>query len=68
MKEDKDTDKKHIGFVIGDKFNYSKEVTSKNNDGVDIYALASVCCKAIQEQQKIIEQLQEKIERLESDK
>lgn len=68
MKEDKDTDKKHIGFVIGDKFNYSKEVTSKNNDGVDIYALASVCCKAIQEQQKIIEQLQEKIKRLESDK
>ena len=68
MKEDKDTDKKHIGFVIGDKFNYSKEVTSKNNDGVDIYALASVCCKAIQEQQNIIEQLQEKIKRLESDK
>ncbi|MBQ9023819.1 MAG: tail fiber domain-containing protein [Bacilli bacterium] len=68
MKTDKDTDKKHIGFIIGDKFNYSKEVTSKNNDGVDIYALASVCCKAIQEQQKIIEQLQQKIKRLESDK
>lgn len=68
MKEDKDTDKKHIGFVIGDKFNYSKEVTSKNNDGVDIYALASVCCKAIQEQQELIEKLQEKIKRLESDK
>ena len=68
MKEDKDTDKKHIGFVIGDKFNYSKEVTSKNNDGVDIYALASVCCKAIQEQQEQIKELQEKIKRLESDK
>ena len=68
MKEDKDTDKKHIGFVIGDKFNYSKEVTSKNNDGVDIYALASVCCRAIQEQQEQIKQLQEKIKRLESDK
>ena len=68
MKDDKDTDKKHIGFVIGDKFNYSKEVTSKNNDGVDIYALASVCCKAIQEQQEQIKELQEKIKRLESDK
>ena len=68
MKEENDTDKKHIGFVIGDKFNYSKEVTSKNNDGVDIYALASVCCKAIQEQQEQIKQLQERIKRLESDK
>lgn len=68
LKSDKDTDKKHIGFVIGDKFNYSEEVTSKNNDGVDTYSFASVCCKAIQEQQKIIEQLQERINRLESDK
>lgn len=68
LKSDKDTDKKHIGFVIGDKFNYSEEVTSKNNDGVDTYSFVSVCCKAIQEQQKIIEQLQERINRLESDK
>ena len=64
MKEDKDTDKKHIGFVIGDKFNYSKEVTSKNNDGVDIYALASVCCKAIQEQQEEIDLLKQEIKLL----
>ena len=68
MKEDKDTDKKHIGFVIGDKFNYSKEVTSKENDSVELYSYISVCCKAIQEQQEQIKQLQEKIKRLESDK
>lgn len=68
LKSDEDTEKKHIGFVIGDKFNYSKEVTSKDNDGVDIYSFISVCCKAIQEQQKQIEQLQERIKRLESDK
>ena len=28
LKSEKDTDKKHIGFVIGDNYNYSKEVTS----------------------------------------
>ena len=68
MKEENDTDKKHIGFVIGDKFNYSKEVTSKENDSVELYSYISVCCKAIQEQQEQIKQLQERIKRLESDK
>ena len=68
MKEENDTDKKHIGFVIGDKFNYSKEVTSKENDSVELYSYISVCCKAIQEQQEQIKQLQERIERLESGK
>ncbi len=68
MKTDEDTDKKHIGFVIGDKFNYSKEVTSKENDSVELYSYISVCCKAIQEQQEQIKQLQERIKRLESDK
>lgn len=65
--------KKHIGFVIGDKYNYSKEVTSNKNDGVDLYSFVSVCCKAIQEQQEQIEQqnnliqsLVERIEKLEA--
>ena len=61
MKTDEDTDKKHIGFVIGDNYNYSEEVTSKNNDGVDIYSFVSVCCKAIQEQQKEINLLKQEI-------
>ena len=60
LKNEKDTDKKHIGFVIGDNYNYSKEVTSIDNQGVDNYSFTSLCCKAIQEQQEIIEQLQEK--------
>lgn len=62
--EDDDT-KKHIGFVIGDSYKYSKEITSKHNDGVDIYSFVSVCCKAIQEQQEEIEQLKARIEKLE---
>lgn len=62
---EKDTDKKHIGFVIGDKYNYSEEVTSNDNTGVDTYSFISLCCKAIQEQQKLIEELQDKVEKLE---
>lgn len=58
MKFENDEDKKHIGFVIGDKFKYREEITSKENDGVDVYSFVSVCCKAIQEQQEQIEKLQ----------
>lgn len=65
LKSEEDNTKKHIGFVIGDDFKYSKEITSTENDGVDTYSFISVCCKAIQEQQEMIEQLQEKIKELE---
>lgn len=58
FKSEKDTDKKHLGFVIGDKYNYSKEVTNNNNTGVNNYAFTSLCCKAIQEQQEQIDDLQ----------
>lgn len=60
LKSEKDTDKKHIGFVIGDNYNYSKEATNNDNTGVDNYSFTSLCCKAIQEQQEQIEILQEK--------
>ena len=65
MKSESDTDKKHIGFVIGEKYKYRKEVTSKENNGVDTYSFVSVCCKAIQEQQEQIEILQNKIKEME---
>lgn len=61
LKSEKDTDKKHIGFVIGDDYKYAKEVTSIDNTGVDNYSFTSLCCKAIQEQQQQIEQLQKEI-------
>lgn len=64
LKNEQDTDKKHIGFIIGDDFNYSKEVTSIDNQGVDNYSFTSLCCKAIQEQQEIIENLQKQIDEL----
>lgn len=49
LKIEDDGTKKHIGFVIGDNYKYSKDVTSEKNDGVDIYSFVSLCCKAIQE-------------------
>lgn len=68
FKDEKDTDKKHIGFVIGEKYNYAKELTSKANDGADVYSLASVCLQAIKEQQKMIEDLQKEIKLLKGEK
>ena len=67
-KTENDKDKKHIGFVIGDNYNYSKEVTSLDNTGVDNYSFTSLCCKAIQEQQKQIEELKKEIEKLKGEK
>lgn len=67
LKEENDDDKKHIGFVIGDKYKYSKEITSKDNCGVDAYSFISVCCKAIQEQQEQIETLKKEIDSLKGD-
>ena len=68
LKTENDIDKKHIGFVIGDRYNYSKEVTSLDNTGVDNYSFTSLCCKAIQEQQKQIEELKKEIDILKGEK
>ena len=68
LKNEKDNTKKHIGFVIGDDFKYSQDVTSTNNDGVDVYSFVSLCCKAIQEQQEQIEQLKNEIKELKGEK
>lgn len=68
LKNQDDKSKKHIGFVIGEDFNYSKEVTSKDDDGVNLYSFISVCCKAIQEQQEEIENLKKEMEELKNAK
>lgn len=67
-KGEKDDDKKHIGLVIGDNYNYSKEVTNKDNNAVDLYSFVGVCCQAIKEQQKMIENLQNEVEKLKEGK
>ena len=65
LKSQKDTDKKHIGFVIGENYNYSKEITNRNNDGVDTYSMISVAYKAIQELAEENRELKARIEALE---
>ena len=62
LKSQTDDEKKHIGFVIGDNFNYREEITSTNNEGVDLYSMVAVSYKAIKEQQQIIEELKKEIE------
>lgn len=62
--EEEDNFKKHIGLIIGDDYKYSEKVTSDDNKKVDLYSFISVCCKAIQEQQKEIEELKEEINKL----
>lgn len=64
LKTENNKDKKHIGFVIGDKYNYSKEVTSLDNTGVDTYSFVSLCCKAIQELHAQIGNMHKEIEKL----
>ena len=68
LKAEKDADKKHIGFVIGENYKYSQEITSNDNTGADIYSFVSLCCKAIQEQQGQIEELKEEINKSKGEK
>lgn len=62
LKSEGDGTKKHLGFVIGDEYNYSKLITSEKNDGVDLYSMTSLCLQAIKEQQVIINELKEEIQ------
>jgi hypothetical protein len=68
LKSENDEQKKHIGFVIGKNYNYSKEITAVNKEGkeigVDLYSMTSLCLQAIKEQQEIIEQLKQEINSL----
>lgn len=68
LKNEDNKAKKHIGFVIGDNFNYSREITTENNDGAELYSFVSVCCQAIKEQQEQIEQMKKEIKELKGGK
>ena len=63
FKTEKDTDRKHIGFVIGKDYHYSKEITAVNKEGketgADIYSMVSVLYKAMQEVSERLEKLEE---------
>ena len=69
LKSQTDGDKKHIGFVIGENYKYSSEITSLNDEGketgVDLYSMIAVAYKAMQELVDQNEQLQKRIKSLE---
>lgn len=57
LKSEKDTDKKHIGFVIGNKYKTPNQVIAQSGDGIDTYAMTSLLWKAVQELTEEIEKL-----------
>ena len=61
LKSEKDTDKKHIGFVIGDKYKTPKEIMNNEENAIELYSAIGVLWKGIQEQQKKIEELENKV-------
>lgn len=58
LKDEENETKKHIGFIIGDQYSYSKEITSKKNDGANLYSMVSVAYKAIQELEERVKKLE----------
>lgn len=64
LKNEDDTDKKHIGFVIpdlGGNYITPQEVIAKSGEGIDTYTMCSILWKAIQEQQELIDGLNNEI-------
>ena len=61
LKSEKDTDKKHIGFVIGDKYKTPKEVMNNEGNAIELYSAIGILWKGMQEQQKKIEELENKL-------
>lgn len=56
--------KKHIGAVIGFCYNCCDEIITDDGEHVDLYSMISVLWKAVQEQQKQIDELTEEIKRI----
>lgn len=61
LKSDKDTDKKMIGFVIGDKYRTPAEVIEKNGQAIELYSAIGILWKAVQELSARVEQLEKEV-------
>ena len=64
LKSQADDEKKHIGFVIGEKYRCADEIINNKGDGIDTYSAIAAAFSAIQKQQENFESLQEGIKRL----
>ena len=65
FKEEKEDAKKHIGLIIGEKYNTPDVVMNADKTGIELYNMTAVMWGAIKEQQEIIEKLESRIDELE---
>ena len=63
-KNEADDSKKHIGAVVGQGYECCDEIVLADGKHIDLYAMISVLWKAVQEQQKQIDELTEEIKRI----
>lgn len=61
LKSDKDTDKKMIGFVIGENYKTPDEVIDKNGQAISLYSAIGILWKAVQELSVRVEQLEKEV-------
>lgn len=61
LKTEEETNKKHIGLVIGDNYKCCDEVIAEDNQSVVLYTLSSLSWKAIQELTEEIKKLKKEI-------
>ena len=62
LKTESETDKKHIGFIIGEKYSTPSEVIAKTSDSIDLYAMTSILWQAVKELTEKVEDLENKLE------
>ena len=62
LKSDKDTDKKLIGFVIGNNYKTPTEVISKTGQAIEHGSAIGILWKAIQELSARVEQLEKEVQ------
>ena len=64
-KHEKDSERRHYGFVIptneNSPFETPEQVIAKGDEGIDVYAMCSILWRAVQQQQEEIEDLKKKI-------
>ena len=62
LKSDKDTDKKMIGFVIGENYKTPIEVISKEGRAIELYSAIGILWKAVQELSARVEELEKEVQ------
>lgn len=60
-KVENDTNKKHIGFVIGEGYKTPEEAISNSGMEINIYSMCSILWKAVQELTQKVEKLEQEV-------